>query len=192
MSFIDRFLDPLGWHSGVHKEVWGALVSKINSGGILNAELVEDRVVAKFGPWRITLDAFVWSTDGYSRRISTRIRVLYVRKDGLKFAIYRSGALGKKPFVISSNNEAKERELLSDPSIPMLIAKLRFVELEAKPGSGWFSPYPKGINLLYFAQDGLLLDVEMLHGVFDLYAAILRQLVKIGSAEERDPGVELS
>ena len=44
---------------------------------------------------------------------------------------------------------------------------------------------------LHFQVVGVIKDMERLKGLFDLFAAVLDQLCRIGSAYKQDAGVEL-
>jgi hypothetical protein len=61
-----------------------------------------------------------------------------------------------------------------------------------KDSEGWFGPrFPEDVDELYFQVVGVIKDVERLKALFDLFAAVLDQLCKVGSAYKQEPGVEL-
>jgi hypothetical protein len=47
------------------------------------------------------------------------------------------------------------------------------------------------VDELHFQVVGVIKDVDRLKSLFDLFAAVLDQLCKIGSAYKQEPGVEL-
>jgi hypothetical protein len=49
----------------------------------------------------------------------------------------------------------------------------------------------ENVDELHFQVVGVLKDAERLKSLFDLFAAVLEQLCKIGSAYKQDPGVAL-
>jgi hypothetical protein len=64
--------------------------------------------------------------------------------------------------------------------------------LEVKDSEGWFGPkFPKDVDELHFQVDGVIKDIESLKSLFNLFAALLDQLCKIGSAYKQQPGVDL-
>ena len=61
-----------------------------------------------------------------------------------------------------------------------------------KDSEGWFGPeFPEDVDELYFQVVGVIKDVERLKALFDLFAAVLDQLCRIGSAYKQEPGVTL-
>ena len=60
------------------------------------------------------------------------------------------------------------------------------------PGEGWFGPkFPEDVDELHFQVVGVIKDVERLKALFDLFAAVLDQLCRIGSAYKQEPGIEV-
>jgi len=47
------------------------------------------------------------------------------------------------------------------------------------------------VDELYFQVNGEIKDVERLKALFDLFAAVLDQLCRIGSAYKQEPGITL-
>ena len=57
---------------------------------------------------------------------------------------------------------------------------------------GWFDPkFPENVDELHLEVLGVIKDVDRLNALFDLFAAVLDQLCKIGSAYKQEPGVDL-
>ena len=66
------------------------------------------------------------------------------------------------------------------------------IRLDVKDSEGWFGPkFPEDVDELHFQAVGVIKDVERLKSLFDLFAAVLDRLCKIGSAYKREPGVTL-
>jgi hypothetical protein len=192
------------------KEVWQQLSKEIG------AEFIEggfgkgsSKVQAHVGPWTITLDTYTDSS-GESITTYTRIRAPYVNAEGFRFTIYRKSVLtnlGKllgmqdidvgdpqfdEAFVIKANNENGVRMLFSDPKIRQMIQNQPKIRMEVKDNEGWFGPkFPENVDELYFQEIGVIKDVERLKALFDLFAALLEQLCKIGSAYKQDAGITL-
>jgi len=196
----------MGWFGPSRDEVWRQLSEEIG------AEVVQggfwkggSKVKAHVGPWTVTLDL---NNDGESQ--STRIRAPYVNPEGFRFTIYRKGFfsdLGKllgmqdievgdpefdEAFIIKGNDEGKVCSLFANPKIRQMILAQPKIRLEVKDSEGWFGPkFPEGVDELHFKVLGVIKDVERLKTLFDLFAAVLDQLCRIGSAYKQEPGVEL-
>ena len=96
-------------------------------------------------------------------------------------------------FIIKGNDESKVREVFSDPKIRQMIQAQPKIRLEVKDSEGWFGPkFPEDVDELHFQVVGVIKDVERLKALFDLFAAVLDQLCRIGSAYKQVPGVTLS
>jgi hypothetical protein len=167
------------------------------------------KVQAHVGPWTVALDTYAVSS-GHSHVTFTRMRAPYLNPEGFRFTIYRKGFfsdLGKLPgmqdievrdpefdeaFIIKGNDEDRVRALFSDLKIRQLIRDQPQIRLEVKDSEGWFGPkFPEEVDELHFQVVGVVKDVERLKALFDLFAAVLDQLCRIGSAYKQEPGVEL-
>jgi hypothetical protein len=191
------------------KEVWNQLAEQVNGSYIAGGFFARDKVVATTDQWTITLDTYTVS-NGKSSSTYTRLRAPYVNKDGFRFTFYRSGLftpLGEmlgmsditigdpsfdEAFVLKANNEQRVRQLLSNPAVRQLMNAQPRIRVEVKDDEGWFGTrFPEGVDELYFVTGGVIKDIDLLAGLFDLFSAILHQLCHIGSAYEDDPGVTL-
>ena len=75
--------------------------------------------------------------------------------------------------------------------MPMIQAQPEF-RLDVKDSEGWFGPkFPEDVDELHFQVAGVIKDVERLKALFDLFAALLDRLCRIGSAYKQDPEVAL-
>jgi hypothetical protein len=191
-------------------EVWKQLSAAMGADFVDGGFLGSGKVEAHHGSWTITLDSYTVST-GHAHVVFTRIRAPFVSRDGFRFAIYRKGLfseLGKRlgmqdievghslrfdeDFIIQGNDESKVRSLFANPEIRALIEAQPEIHLELKDDEGFFRQrFPEGIDELVFHVRGVLKDVGRLRKLFDLFAAVLDELCRIGSAAPDDPGVRL-
>jgi hypothetical protein len=196
----------MGWFGPNKDEVWRQLSEEIG------AEVVQggfwkggSKVQAHVGPWTVTLDIY---DDGESQ--ATRLRAPYVNPEGFRFTIYRKGLfsdLGKllgmqdievgdpefdEAFIIKGNDESRVRDLFANSKVRQMIQDQPKMRLTVKDSEGWFGPkFPENVDELHFQVIGVIKDVDRLKSLFDLFAAVLDQLCKIGSASKQDAGVEL-
>jgi hypothetical protein len=198
----------MGWFGPSKDEVWRQLSEEMGAEFVEGGFWKGSKVQAHVGPWTVTLDVGYSQDDGESR--TTRIRAPYVNPDGFRFKIYRKGFfsdLGKllgmqdievgdpefdEAFIIKGNDEDRVRASFSDPKIRQMIQAQPKIRLEVKDSEGWFGPrFPEDVDELLFEVLGVIKDVERLKALFDLFAAVLNQLCKIGSAYRQDAGVRL-
>src|SRR5262249_12014908 len=158
------------------------------------------KVQAHVGPWTVTLDTHTDSS-GESSTTYTRMRAPYVNPEGFRFTIYRKrffSDLGKllgmqdievgdpdfdEAFIIKGNDEERVCELFANAKIRQMIQDQLQIRLEVKDSEGWFGPkFPEDVDELHFQVVGVIKEVERLRALFDLFAAVLDQLCRIGSA----------
>jgi hypothetical protein len=185
----------------VSREVGGEFVG----GGFCKGPKVRARVE----PWTITLDSYT-DTSSESHQQYTRLRAPYVRREGFLFTIYRKGVfteLGKRlgmqdievgaadfddAFVIQGSDAIRIQKLFGDRDVRRLVLAQPKIRLEVKKQRGWPRPkVPDDVDVLQCMVPGVVKDAVRLKGLFDLFATVLEQLCKIGSAERREPGVTL-
>jgi hypothetical protein len=195
----------MGWFGPSKDEVWRQLSEEIGAEFIEGRFWKGSKVQAHVGPWTVTLDIH---SDGESQ--ATRIRAPYVNPEGFRFTIYRKGILsdlgkllgmqdievGDPEFdeasIIKGNSEDKVRDLFANARIRQMIQDQPKIRLEVKDSEGWFGPrFPEDVDELHFHVLGVIRDVERLKALFDLFAAVLEQLCRIGSAYKDEAGVEL-
>lgn len=130
--------------------------------------------------------------------------------EGFRFTIHRKGFfsdLGKllgmqdievgdpefdEAFIIRGNDEERVRALFANLKFRQMIQDQPQIRLEVKDSEGWFGlKFPEDVDELHFQVMGVIKDVERLKALFDLFAAVLDQLCKIGSAYKQEPGVDL-
>lgn len=167
------------------------------------------KVQAQVGPWTVTLDTYTVHT-GHAHFTYTRMRAPYVNPEGLRFTVYRKGLfseLGKLlgmqdvevgdpefdgAFIVKGTDESRVRELFADPEVRALTMAQPQFHLTVKDGEGWFGPsFPEDVDELHFQVVGVVKDLDRVKGLFELFAAVLDRLCRIGSADEREPGVSL-
>lgn len=191
-------------------EVWKQLSATMDADFVDGGFLGSGKVEAHHGSWTITLDTYT-VTAGHAHVVFTRMRAPFVCRDSFRFAIYRKGLfseLGKRlgmqdievghslrfdeDFIIQGNDESKVRSLFANAEIRALIDAQPEIHLELKDDEGFLRQrFPEGVDELVFHIRGVLKEVDRLRGLFDLFAAVLDELCRIGSATPDDPGVRL-
>jgi hypothetical protein len=184
----------MGWFGPSKDEVWRQLSQEIRAEFVGGGFWKGNKVQAHVGPWTITLDTYTVS-DGHSSTTFTRMRAPYVNPEGFRFTIYRKGFfsdLGKflgmqdievgdfefdEAFIIKGNDEGKLCGLFANPKIRQMIQDQPKIR--------------ENVDELHFQVVGVIKDVERLKALFDLFAAVLDQLCRIGSAYKQEPGVSL-
>jgi hypothetical protein len=204
MGFFEGVLGPS------REEVWKQLCAKIGADFVEGGFWKGDKVQAHFKNWTITLDTYTVST-GHAHQTFTRIRAPFVSRDEFRFRIYRKTAfsdLGKMigmqdievghsaqfddDFIIQGNDDSKIRTLFANPEIRRLINEQPRIRLELRDDEGFFRKhYPEGVDALYFQVPGVIKDVEQLKKLFDLFAEVLEELNRIGTASVESPGVDV-
>jgi len=197
------------WFGPSKDEVWRQLAAEIGADWVEGGFWKGNKVVAHVKEWEVVLDTYTVST-GKTHVIYTRMRAPYVNPGSFRFTIYRRGPftwLGKKlgmqdveigysdfdrDFVIKSNDEGKIREMLDDGRIRDLIQQQPTINLAVKDDEGWFgASFPEGVDELCFQVIGIITDPARLKAVFDLFAALLDDLCRIGAAYDDRPNVTL-
>lgn len=93
-----------------------------------------------------------------------------------------------RDFVIKGNDESKLKILFKDLKIRELIEAHPSFFMQVKGIGGWFGRKKyKGIDELYFQVLGVIKDPDLLKGLFELYAEILKSLHAMGTAREDAP-----
>jgi hypothetical protein len=198
----------MGWFGPSKDEVWQQLSQEIGAEFVQGGFWKGSKVQAHVGPWTVTLDIGTSDEDGESQ--ATRLRAPYMNPERFRFTIYRKrffSDLGKllgmqdievgdfefdEAFIIKGNDEERVCDLFANAKIRQMIQDQPQIRLEVKDSEGWFGPkFPEDVDELHFQVVGVIKDVERLKALFDLFAAVLDQLCKIGSAYEQDAGVEL-
>ncbi|MGB8981448.1 MAG: hypothetical protein WCC12_06205 [Anaerolineales bacterium] len=190
-------------------EIWSQLSQEIGAeyeeGGFLKA----GKVVLSHRQWEITLDTYTVHS-GNSHITYTRMRAPYVNRDGFRFNIYRKNifsGIGKlfgmedieigdsffdDEFIIQGEPEHLVKSLLTNGEVRRLIESQPDIHFQVKDDEGWFrQTFPEGVDELYFQVVGVIKDKERLKGLFDLFAAVLDHLCRLGSAYESAPDVRL-
>jgi hypothetical protein len=192
------------------EEMWSQLSREIGAEYQPGGFFKEGKVVLTLREWQITLDTYTVST-GKSHVIYTRIRAPFVNPDGFRFNIYRKGIFSgiaklfgtqdieigdsyfDDEFIIQSSSQDLVYRLLTSLEIRQLIQNQPDIHFEVKDDEGWFQQkFPEGVDELYFQTLGVITDVERLKALFNLFAAVLDQLCRLGSGYETNPGVRVS
>lgn len=191
------------------EEIWSQLSQELGADYQEGSFFKEGKVVLSHREWEITLDTYTVHT-GKSTIIYTRMRAPYVNRDGAWFNIYRKSVfswVGKlfgvkdieigdsffdEEFIIQGEPEALVSRLLSNVEVRQLIQAQPGIHFQVKDDDGWFkSKFPEGVDELYFEVVGVIKDRERLKSLFDLFALVLDELCRFGSAYETDPNVIL-
>jgi hypothetical protein len=203
------WVQTIRWFGSSNHQVLRQLSEEIGAEFVEGGFWKKGWVEAHVGPWTIALDSYTVS-DEECNFIFTRMRAPYINPDDFRFTIYRKGCfsdLGKllgmqdievgdpefdEAFIIKGNDESKVRDLFANPKIRQMIQAQPKIRLRVKDSEGWFGPkFPENVDELYFQVLGVIKDVERLKALFDLFAAVLDRLYRIGSAQKQVPGVEL-
>ncbi|MFL6262175.1 MAG: DUF3137 domain-containing protein [Thermoanaerobaculia bacterium] len=204
MGFLAGVLGPS------RQEVWRQLCAEIGADFVDGGFWKGDKVQAHVKNWTLTLDTYTVSS-GHSHVTYTRMRAPFVSRDGFRFRIYRKSlfsGLGKMlgmqdlevghsltfddDFIVQGNDEHKVRALFANAEIRRLIQEQPKIRLEIKDDEGLFRPhFPEGVDELAFLTLGVIKDVDRLKTMFDLFAEVLEELNRMGSATEAEPGVPL-
>ena len=198
----------MGWFGPSKDEVWRQLSHEIGAEFVEGGFWKGSKVQAHVGPWTVTLDLGTSDEDGESQ--ATRLRAPYINPEGFRFTLYRKRGfidLGKlfgmqdievgdpdfdEAFIIKGTDESKVRELFSNFKIRQMIQAQPKIRLRVKHSEGWFGPkFPDDVDELHFQVVGVIKDLERLKVLFNLFAAILDELCRIGSAYKSEPGVTL-
>ncbi len=191
-------------------EIWRQLCAEIGADFIEGGFWKGDKVQAQVRNWTVTLDTYSVHTQ-HSHVTYTRMRAPFASRDGFRFRIYRKSflsglgkALGMQDvevghslhfdddFIIQGNDEAKVHGLFANTEIRRLIAEQPRIRLELKDDEGFFrSHFPDGVDELHFQAVGVIKEVDRLKELFDLFAEVLEELNRMGSAAAEDPGVAL-
>ena len=95
-------------------------------------------------------------------------------------------------FIVKGTDDFKVRELLHDAEVRSLMLAQPQIRLEVKDGEGWFGPsFPEDVDELHFQVVGVIKEADRLKALFDLFAAVLDRLCRIGSGRREEPGVRL-
>lgn len=204
MSLLSGFFGPS------KDEVWSQLSKEIGAEFSEGGFFKNGKIVLEHNNWEITLDTYTVHT-GKTNITYTRMRAPYVNKDGFRFKIYRKSIfswIGKtfgmqdielgdsffdEDFIIQGEPENKVVKLFSNRKVKELIQQQPSIHLEVKDDEGWFAKkFPDGVDELFFQVTGVIKDIERLKNLFDLFALVLEELCRIGSAYENDPNFSLN
>jgi hypothetical protein len=196
-------MSPLREGIGKHEnELWKRLSEEL--GGRLTDEAGRrhDKVVAKVGPWAVTLD--VHSEPGYrSEHFYTRLRGPFVNPDKLRFVVTHQtmwSYIGKmvglqdidvghepfdKMFRIQGNDEETIKALYADDFLRELVKAEPNIHIQVRDAGSWFEDYyPEDIDELVLEVEGEVKDLTRLKRLFSLFARVMNDLCRLGSAYE--------
>jgi hypothetical protein len=190
-------------------EIWSQLSQEVGADYQKGGFFTSGKVIVTHKQWEITVDTYTVS-DGKTSHTYTRLRAPYVNQDGFRFNIYRKSVfsgLGKRlgmqdieigdaffdeEFIIQGTPEDQVRRLLQNADICQRIQNQPNIHFQVKDDEGWFrKKFPEGVDELYFQPYGVIKDQQRLKDLFDLFAAVLDELCRMGSAYTSEPGVSL-
>ena len=190
-------------------EIWLQLSQDIGARFSEGGFFGKSKVTASHGVWHVTLDTHTVST-GKSSATFTRMRAPFVNPGGFRFRIYRKGiftGLGKMlgmqdieigdpsfddEFVVQSASPELIMRFLMNPHIKQLIQAQPGLDVQVKDDESWFAhAFPEGVDELYFQTLGVIKDKDRLKALFNLFALLLDELCRFGSAAKSDPGIDV-
>ncbi len=191
-------------------EIWSQLSQEIGARFQKGDFFTSGKLTLSHRQWEITLDTYTVST-GKSSTTYTRLRAPYINQDGFRFTVYRKGIfsdLGKmlfglqdieigdpffdEQFIIQGTSEYQVQQLLANERIRQLIQNQLDIHFQVRDDEGWFGHiFPEGVDELCFRAYGVIKDKERLKALFDLFAAVLDELCRLGSAYETVPEITL-
>ena len=190
-------------------DMWSQLSEQIGGDFEKGGFLRKDKVTLTHRQWQITLDTYTVST-GHSAVVYTRLRAPFVNPDGFRFNIHRKHVFSWLPkmfgqqdieigepefdeaFVIQGTSETNVKALLANTEIRRLIDRQPKINFQVKDDEGWFgSKFPEGVDELYFQVGGIIKDKAQLKDLFDLFALVLDELCRMGTAYDAKADVTL-
>ncbi len=185
------------------KEVWQQLAVEVNADFVKGGFAKSARVEKSYNNWTILLDTYTVNT-GKSSVTYTRMRVPYKRENDINFKLSRKnifsgiGRMFGMPlietydydfddeFVLKGNDETVIKEIFQNQSIKDMIKFQKRLILKVKP-------YKVKKSLtdseLYFQMTGVLKDMDKLKSLFNLFSALMDELVKNGVASAEKPSM---
>lgn len=185
------------------KALWKQLYDEL--GGVLTDREGDrqDKVVAKVGPWVITLDEH--SEPGYrAEYLYTRLRAPFVNPDGLRFAVSHQTVFANigrlvgmqdirvehrpfdKMFLVQGSDPKVIKALFDDDRLRELVKSEPDIHLQVRDAGNWFEDYfPDNVDELVLEVEGQVKDYDRLKRLFDLFARVMNDLCNLGSAYER-------
>ncbi len=174
------------------------------------------KVDIPFKNWTITLDTKVImeiinvsSGNPYGGNAEyTRVRAPFVKIGNFQFAITNTSTLDSfakllgaqaiiigdenfdNLFMIQGNDELKVKHLFSNSIIRQLLIELVNINLTIRTEEGLFgSPLPENVNEIFFKSEDVIVEVNKLKLLTQLFSEILEQLTKIGVAKNDKPNI---
>jgi hypothetical protein len=199
----------MGMFGPSRKEIWRQLSEETHGRYVEGGFWKGDKVEVEHRDWTVTLDTYAVST-GKVTIVFTRMRAPFVNPGAFRFEVYRKSifsGIGKflgmqdievgdsffdDDFIVKSTDESRVRLLLANARIRELLSRQKDIRFSVRDDDGWFgTKYPDGVDELHFAVAGVIKDIDRLKLLYDLFAATLDELCRIGSAADTPPGVEL-
>jgi len=179
------------------EEVWRQLCAEIGAeflpGGVLHSHCVQ----AYVADWIVTLDTFPGS--GASGEPYARLRAPYVNLDGFRFGICSRAIFGApglssgeqtvevgdpqldRAFVIQGNDVERVRALFTQPWMAPLLLAQPEVHFSVQDDEGPYgAQFVEGVDELFFQVRGVMKNLPLLRGLFELFSETLHYLSQTG------------
>jgi hypothetical protein len=174
------------------------------------------RVLARAGPWLITIGIFTKYFKGGSSTW-TEVHVPFVRPGGFRFTILPGDFLGRflkkfgllpvievgfrdfdEAFWVKATDKEAVKSLFADGCLRRLFLAQPSLTMEVYDKSmpwgfalGSLRDVPDHVALLYCREGQAIVEVERLKGLFDVSLAVLERSCEVGLALREPPGVEV-
>ena len=176
------------------ESLWRQLASEVGGQFREATAFTPFAVQARTDDWIITLDSSSHSNEGV-----TTLRAPFFNPEGFRFTIYRAGIFSDvrkalnmqdidvghrrfdRDFVIKGSSVGRVRRLFDNGKIRRLIDAQPKIHLSVQGREGVLSPFPAGVDELYFQRFGSIKDLAQLRKLFDLFAEILQQICHLGA-----------
>lgn len=168
-----------------------------------------EQIRVRHGSFEVTLDQHA-DVSGRSSIVHTRLRAAFVNRDGFRFRVRREDWLSDiaklfgaedlligdedfdDAFVVSANDEARARKLLSDPELRRRMVASEADLIEVRDDDGWFGPeFPPEVDELFLCTRNQVSDANRIANLYVIFADLLNLLCHLGAAYDEDPHVEL-
>jgi hypothetical protein len=183
--------------------IWRKLCEEIDADFVKGKGFRQhDAIRAYHENWTIVIDTYRRP----KKPVVTHIRAPYVNRDAFEFRIYRRKAgsnilkafgmqdvvVGFKQFdddfIIQGNDERKLKALFHNDLIRRLISWQPHIQLWNEVDDSFsYDDWGQGVSELRFEVVGVIMDLQRLRDLYDLFAELLNHLCHIGSAYEDDP-----
>lgn len=184
------------------KVAWEELANEIGARYIKGRFRYYDKVLINYKHWVFVLDLYS-RTNGKTRTIETRLRVLFVNKKDFNLRIRNKNLFNQITFLFNrknirighmdidnkyfvvTNDESKAKEILCNPGIRQIIDKVKGFNLDIIGNRRLFAAkYPEKVNEIRLKTYGVIKDKNHLKLLIELYKVLLDQFLESGITSE--------